>query len=69
MAQEAGALSGAVREILEDPAESVARAQRGRDWAGRSLVAEALAPRYVSMYRELIDGSDDGGGGGGGGGA
>ena len=66
VAQEAGALSGAVREILEDPAESVARAQRGRDWAGRSLVAEALAPRYVSMYRELIDGSDGDGGGGGG---
>ena len=48
------ALGAAVGEILRDPATAVARAQRGRDWAGQTLVAEALGPRFVELYRGLI---------------
>lgn len=52
--EDPGALAGAIRELLEDPAGREAMGRRAREVALERFTAEKMATDYEALYEELV---------------
>ncbi|MEO0514396.1 MAG: glycosyltransferase [Planctomycetota bacterium] len=57
---EASAIAGAIRAVLDHPAEAAARGQRGRAWVEKELSPSTVLGRYLNWYRQVVSSASGG---------